>query len=234
MKIQKTVTQKVVAANRRNARKGTGPRDPGAVNQNACKHGLLAKHLRFQSADQEAEFASLLRDFEEEYQPSGVTESALVEEAAVCLWKLGILEGWALEEFVNRRNAAQAIVRTVAENCDEKQLPFFTQGNGSRSAAQLGWDCQELLIRSGTSNVEDADVFDMSDKRATSGHVLIAAKLNSSIDTIARYQSALKKDFYRAIAALRDMQRERLSKNSANVSEVSELPYPMVAETLDR
>jgi len=52
--------------------------------------------------------------------------------------------------------------------------------------------------------------------------VLIAATLNSSMDTVARYQRALKKDFYRAIAALRDMQRERFSRNSAYVPEVRE------------
>jgi len=62
----------------------------------------------------------------------------------------------------------------------------------------------------------------MSDRRTTSGSVLIAATLNSSMDTVARYQRALKKDFYRAIAALRDMQRERFSRNSAYVPEVRE------------
>jgi hypothetical protein len=187
------------------------------VNQNARKHGLLAKQLRFLSAEQEEDFVRLLKEFEQEYQPSGATESALVEEAAVCLWKLGLLEGWAMEEFANRRSAAQAIVRTVAEKCDNKQLPFFKQGDGSPSPAQLGWDCEELVIRSGTSNVEDEDEdpLGMSDK-ATSGHVLIAAKLKSSIDTIARYQAAFKRDFYRAIAALRDLRRERLGKKGDN------------------
>jgi len=140
VKTQKTVTAKVALANRCNAQKSTGPRDLRAVNQNARKHGVLAKHLRFEGADQEVEFARLLKDFEDEYRPSGATESALVEEAAVCLWKLGILEGWAMEELVNRRNAAQAILSTVAESCDEKQKLFFTQGNGSRSAGPTGLD----------------------------------------------------------------------------------------------
>jgi hypothetical protein len=223
VKVQRTVTEKVVAANRSNGRNKKRPRDPGVVNQNARKHGLLARQLKFGSAEQEADFVRLLRGFEQEYEPSGATETALVEEAAVCLWKLGLLEGWAMEEFANRRNAAQALVRAVAENCDDKQLPFFKQGNGSPSPAQLGWDCEELVIRSGTSNVEDEDedILGVSDRRATTCQVLIAAKLKSSIDTIGRYQAAFKKDFYRAIAALRDLRREGLGKRG-DISAVGE------------
>jgi hypothetical protein len=37
-------------------------------------------------------------------------------------------------------------------------------------------------------------------------HVQIEAKLNTSLDTILRYQAALKRDLYRAIAALRAIQ----------------------------
>lgn len=210
MKIRKTVTKKVVAANRSNSRKSTGPGDTGAVSQNARKHGLLAKHLTFQSAEEESEFEGLRRRFEQEYKPSGATRSALVEEATLCWWRLGMYEGWTMEELANRRNAAQAIVRAVADNSDEKQLPFFTEGNGSRSAAQLGWDCDELVIRSGTSNVEREEALCESDKKATSGHVLIEAKLKPSAETTARYRADLKKDFYRAIATLRDLQREGL------------------------
>lgn len=210
MKVRKTVTDKVVAANQGNSRKSPGPTNIEAVKQNARKHGLLAKHLTFQNAEEEAEFEKLLRDFEDEYTPLGATESALCGEAAVCLWKLSILDGWVMQDFANRRDAAQAIVRAAADHSDDRQLPFFTEGNGSRSAAQAGWDCRELTIRSGTSNVEQEEALSESDTKAASGHVLIEAKLNPSIETTTRYQAALKKDFYRAIAMLRELQRERL------------------------
>ena len=210
MKIRKTVTQRVVAANRSNSKKSTGPENGDAVNQNARKHGLLAKHLIFQSPEDENEFEKLLRNFEDEYKPSGATESALCGQAAICLWKLSILDGWAMQDFANRRAAAQAIVKAAADNSDERHLPFFTEGNGSQSAAQAGWACDELVIRSGTRNVEQEDTLSEPDTKATSGQVLIEARLKPSLEATVRYQANLKKDFYRAITMLRDLQREKV------------------------
>jgi vacuolar-type H+-ATPase subunit I/STV1 len=114
-----------------------------------------------------------------------------------------------------------ATVRALANNYDEEQLPLFTQENGLRSAAQLGWDCQELIIRIATSRSEQEDASIMSEKKAKSGNLVIEAKLNSSIDTVVRYQAAIKRDFYRAIATLRDVQRERVAKNGAKALPVS-------------
>ena len=218
MKIRKTVTEKVIAANQRNSRKSHGPRNTDAVKENARKHGVLAKHLTFKSAEEEAEFEALRNEFTAEYQPSGATERALVEEACVCLWRLGILDGWATQALANRRGAARAIVQAVAENYTDEQLALFTQGDGSRSAAGLGWDCQELIIRTGSRNAEQEDAESLSDTKAKGGHVLIEAKLNSSIDTIARYQTSVKRDFYRAIAMLREIQREKRENSSFNGS----------------
>jgi hypothetical protein len=136
------------------------------------------------------------------------------------LWRLGLLDGWATQELANRRGAARAIVKAVAENYTDQQLALFTQGDGSRSAAGLGWDCQELIIRTGSSSGEQEDAQSISDTKTKSGHVLIEAKLNSSIDTIARYQTSVKRDFYRAIAMLREIQRERRESKSFNGSAV--------------
>ncbi len=169
---------------------------------NALKHGVLAKHLVFRDEQEEIEFNNLLAELEDEYQPDGQTHRALVEETAICLWKLQILNGWELEEVTNRREAAKAILRAVAERYEEDQLSLFTKGDGSHSAARLGWDCQELIVRTGTRNSEQDKSLpkDTTDK---SGHVQIEAKLTTSLDTILRYQAALKRDLYRAIAALR-------------------------------
>jgi hypothetical protein len=88
MKAKKTVTEKVIAANRANAKKTIGPRNTKTVSQNALKHGLLAKHLLFQNEEEKTEFSTLLDELDDDYQPVGRTQRALVEEVAVCLWKL--------------------------------------------------------------------------------------------------------------------------------------------------
>ena len=214
MKIKKSVTEKVIAANRANAQKGTGPQSTRTVKLNALKHSVLAKHLVFRDEQEEAEFNNLQAELEDEYQPCGQTERALVDEIAICLWKLQILNGWELQEITNRRKAAKAILRAVAENYDEEQLPLFTKGDGSRSAARLGWDCQELIVRTGTRNSEQDESF-AGDTKDKAGHVQIEAKLTTSLDTILRYQAALKRDLYRAIAALRAIQAQRCGENDA-------------------
>ncbi len=209
MKIRKTITEKVVAANRANAQKTNGPNDKNALSQNAVKHGLLAKHLHFSNEEDKLEFSTLLGELEDDLLPVGRTERALVEEVAVCFWKIQMANGWEEVELTNRRKASKAILRTLAENYDADRLPLFDQRDGSPSAARLGWECQELVIRTSTKNSELESERISGDKNGKVGNVQIEAKLNTSLDTILRYQAALKRDFYRAIGALQAIQQQK-------------------------
>lgn len=209
MKVKKSITEKVSAANRENGRKTAGPRNTNAVRQNAVKHGLLAKNLIFGDEDEKNGFNILLHDLEHEHCPSGPTESALVEEVAICLWKLQTANVWEIQELGHRRQAAKAILRAVAENHCEEQLSLFTRGDGTRSAAHLGWDCQELTIRTSATNSHQENEDFAGETIGKAGHVQIEAKLTNSLETILRYQAALKRDLYRAIAALREMKEQR-------------------------
>src|ERR1022692_2197630 len=120
MKIKKTVSEKVFAANRRNAHKSTGPRDVSAVRYNATKHGLLMKQLKFLNQDDAEEFKALVEELEKDFAPKGAVQYMLLEEIAVtwwklrtaCIarlleeiavtwWKLRIAVGWELEDIAN-------------------------------------------------------------------------------------------------------------------------------------
>ena len=207
MTIKKTVTANVIAANRSNAKKSTGPRNTTTVNQNATRHGLLAKTLRFQDDEEKNEFTSLVRELEEEQQAAGRIERALIEEAAVCLWKLQSANDWEIQELANRREASKAIMKSLAESYDDEKLPILEDWNGSASPARFGWDCHELIVRSGSSNSEQEK--NSGDQNRKAGHVQMEAKMTTSLDTILRYEAAIKRDLYRALAALRDMRRDR-------------------------
>jgi hypothetical protein len=215
MKIRKTISEKVVRANRANAQESTGPGDCANVKHNAVRHGLRAKQIFFENEDEEKQYSALLEELEEYYQPDGPVEWMLVEEIARCRWRLQVLNGWEVQEIANRRMAAKAILQAVAENYDEEHLPLFTTGRGSNSAAQLGWDCHELVVRTGTRNFEQEETRgsrDKRDKTDKSGHVQIQATLNTSMDSILRYEAALKRDLYRAIQTLREIQQQRLGE----------------------
>src|SRR5438874_10284936 len=154
MTIKKTVTANVIQANRSNAKKSTGPRNSTTVNQNATRHGLLAKALRFQTDDEKKEFERLIHELEEEQQACGGIERALIEEAAVCLWKLQSANDWEVQELANRRKASKALMKSLAETYDDENLNLFYRSDGSASPARFGWDCHELTVRSGTTNSE--------------------------------------------------------------------------------
>jgi hypothetical protein len=87
-------TEKQIQANRRNARKSTGPTSPqgkAAVRLNALRHGLRAKALVLPGENLH-DFGRLCDDFEAEWQPRTRTEQALVEQMVAAQWKLRRIE----------------------------------------------------------------------------------------------------------------------------------------------
>jgi hypothetical protein len=208
MTIKKKVTPNVIGANRSNAKKSTGPRNTTTVKQNATRHGLLAKTLRFQDDNEKNEFDTLVRELEEEQQAAGQIERALIEEAALCLWKLRSANECEIQELANRREASKAMMKSLAESYDDEKLNLFNRWDGSASPALLGWACDELTVRSGTTTSEQ-EKENATDRNSKAGNVQIEAKLTTSLDTILRYEAAIKRDLYRAITALRDIRRDR-------------------------
>jgi len=76
-------------ANRRNAKKSTGPKTPegrAAVRLNGVKHGLQAETLIL-PGEKESDFTDLLQSFEAEHQPAAPLEEALVRRLASAVWR---------------------------------------------------------------------------------------------------------------------------------------------------
>ena len=71
MTIKKTVTEKVIAANRANAQDSTGPEDCTHAKGNARKHGYRSKQLFFPNAEEENQYNALLEELDGYYQPEG-------------------------------------------------------------------------------------------------------------------------------------------------------------------
>jgi hypothetical protein len=83
-------TKAQIKANRKNARKSTGPRtDEGkaAVSKNAVKHGLFAKEAVISGEDQ-AYYDALHDEILAELAPSGVMETLLAERVVSLTWRL--------------------------------------------------------------------------------------------------------------------------------------------------
>ena len=87
------ISDKQLAANRRNATRSTGPRTPegkARVKWNALKHGLLARSVVVPlkgGPENRRQFRALLEQLHEELQPVGMIEEMLVEQIAVAYWR---------------------------------------------------------------------------------------------------------------------------------------------------
>ena len=208
MKIKKSVSEKVIAANRINAQQSTGPSNVTAVRHNAVKHGLLAKQIIFRTEEEKSEFKVFVDALEQEFKPEGMLERMLVEEIGVCWWKLQIALGWELREIRNRRKASKAVARALIQESVESEFPLFQDEGGFPSATRLNWDCDELVVER-TSRESDRSKDDYGEEAEKNGRVEIEAKLNNSMETILRYEIGLKRDLYKAIHVLQDLQARR-------------------------
>lgn len=90
----KKMSAKQIEANRRNAKKSTGPKTPAgrAVSKlNALKHGILSKEVLVRGLHRKesaTEFAALNRRFRDDLQPVGPVEEMLVDQIVTAHWRL--------------------------------------------------------------------------------------------------------------------------------------------------
>lgn len=213
MTIRKNVPEKVLIANRTNAKKSTGPHSTEVSSLNSFKHGLLAKKLHFRNDEERAEYKALLRDLRKEQIPEGAAAQILVEDAAVCIWKLRKIAGWDLAAIEHRRQAGKVMVGALIGSFDDEQLNLFDRNVFGESRASRGWDCESLAVR--TIRMESQGPAKMSlHPESKSGHIEIEAKLCSSLQTVLKYQATIKRDLYRALSELREIRRERREEES--------------------
>ena len=201
MKIKKTVTEKVLAANRQNGTESTGPRNSEHSSGNATVHAVLSRKLRFKDEEERSLFNKLLEDLCAHHRPSGPSEYALVFELAFCTWNLQKLYAWLFDEMAIADDSAKAILKNVAESYDCEQVPVF--------AGTQGWECQELLVQTASGTCEQERGLGSEERNKKSGQVLVHAKMTRTVDLIFRYMAATKRDYYRALGKLQELQRER-------------------------
>ncbi|MGH9655352.1 MAG: hypothetical protein ACRD6B_18020 [Bryobacteraceae bacterium] len=82
-------TAKQIAANRRNAKKSTGPKSAetkAKVAQNGVKHGLCAKFRVLKEVEKQEDFDAFLNKLIEDEQPVGQAEIELVVKMAEHTW----------------------------------------------------------------------------------------------------------------------------------------------------
>lgn len=207
---KKTITERVLAANRENGKKSIGPRTTAGTRYNAVTHSLLAKKILFRDESEQDEFAKLVAELSRHHEPVGPTEGALVSEMAIALWRLHHLYGWELLEVSNREKAAAAIFQGLRDSNDAHALPLLAM-------TREGWAAQELTVRTGMRSREEEGL--LEEKIEKAGNVLVEARLTSSLETLLRYGASIRRDFYKALDILHELQDRRLELDDSTPSQ---------------
>ena len=97
-------SQRKIEANRRNAKKSTGPKTAkgkAKSSWNSTRHGLLSQRLPLIYGKTKKHFTRLLKSLQQDLEPVGTLEELLVEKIAQTYWRLGVAawhEGDAFEK----------------------------------------------------------------------------------------------------------------------------------------
>ena len=153
-------------ANRDNAKKSTGPRtEPGKKrsSKNAVRHSLFSEHL-FVDYDEHQMFEALLSELEQELEPVGPIEAALVERIAIGFWRqrrLNIAEGAMVR--LNSRDESLEHQRYLAPPYG-RTFPGQSRGSGqyreheSKIKSDSDWVAAILEEIAGLSNPTIANI----------------------------------------------------------------------------
>ena len=170
-------TDAQLTANRRNARKSTGPKTPegkAAGRFNALWHGAFAADLLLPGED-EAAFSELRDHFHSQYAPTCEAEEFLVSRMVLASWRLHRLA--AMESRVLRAHAAL----------------------GSSDSSLLGTIKDAILGARSEPPPAPAD-------SAPTDRLAVAwirdSNTGNALAKLARYQTALERSFYRALHEL--------------------------------
>jgi hypothetical protein len=203
MKIKKTVTERVIRANRENGNKNkTGPRNTTTTKYNAVTNCFLARKVIFRDEAEEKEFRALVASLRRYHRPVGPTEETQVSEMALSSWRLQGLYGWEALELSRRKDTSATIQQTVRASGDPLELPPCR-------ATPEGWEPREVIVRTGTRSREEEESF-IGEATNKTVQAVVEARMTAPIELNLRYGAAIRRDYYRALTALLALQRERL------------------------
>jgi hypothetical protein len=195
----KRVTEKQLAANRRNAQKSTGPRTPEgkAVSRyNALKHGIFAKAIippALEPYESRADFDDLLDALEAQFAPANRMEALLVQQIAVITWRLARL--YRAEAGGIAKSQDRAIRFRASDKLMEEQGPFAALADTGKH-----------------SNVEPEPHHPDDPWPTHREDVDYASHSLPGLDTAlryARYETTLQNRLDHALTALERLQRQR-------------------------
>ena len=195
-------TQRQIKANRRNARKSTGPRSAAgraASSANALCHGLTATHAVVLPDENPEVFEHLQQGVFADLDPQGTLQAVLAQRIVVLLWRLDRAARLETELFVHgdlvaHRDRLRAAARRGAARGELRRLR--ADGNGEDADA-LSEATAELDRATGAIDNEIL-------MQAPSAKILVEREKSAkAFDRLAQYEGALQRALHRTLEEFR-------------------------------
>ncbi|MFZ3263214.1 MAG: hypothetical protein WA172_04390 [Terriglobales bacterium] len=231
MKRRKKVTDKVLAANQKNAEASTGPttdRGKRASSGNATKHRLTAKVNGPERDPNNPDYQGTLDRWYEDYEPHTMWEEDLLSEAVSLSKQIA-----RADKLLDREtsNFLAEIEGTMIGSVDGVFASNLTLPIDALDLPiQRGFNCERLIIRASTTKdnirvgASRGPLLDQLGQPRPGAQMRegtnnndgtrleIQAELGSTLDKLRRYRTALVRERYRAMEALRVAQADRLER----------------------
>ena len=150
-------TEKQTKANRKNAKKSTGPKTAegkAKVSKNAVKHGLFAEEAVI-TGENAADYEAYRDEFLAEMRPVGAVETMLVERFVSLAWRLmraQRMQNQAMEDYIENHVTNPLPRSTRVLTCQAQGIPLgdprCTSGHLPLGrAAKADWACCRVMER---------------------------------------------------------------------------------------
>jgi hypothetical protein len=166
-------------------------------------HGLLARALVFKDEKEKHSVREFLKRLCEDLAPRDALETMYVEDLANAEWRLKRATRW--EQAIGKKDDTTAIAENALESGTEKLGISSDAAESSR-----GWRCKEL--RFSLTNEKDSKPVNLYSFSGNPGGVELTAKLTDPVgdlDTLLRYERAIRRDRDNAADRLLKLQRAR-------------------------
>jgi hypothetical protein len=136
----------------------------------------------------------------------------LAEDIAVSWWKLRTVHGLQLQELNTRQGTAAELLKTFASNAELMDGYVINKPRSLGNGACFGWECKEFSVRSQSSKSKEQEDTILGATEG-GGRMVFEAKLGNAAESLVRYENLWKKNLYRAIEKLHELQAQRRTEN---------------------
>jgi len=204
---------------RKKSRGPTTPEGKQRSSHNAVQHGFSARTLIFESDEEQGRYDQLLAELRNGSKSTSTLQDFMLQQIVAGQILSERAQRWISQEMINRNSAAVApMLDALIEKTEALQIPLpgltsASESGGNISSGWLPWTLGDLELNL-VGGEQTAEQSQQASDRGGRSHTEKEAKregtgttqryelrlrLADNLERLRRYDSAIKRDLYRAI-----------------------------------